>query len=138
MGSISALFHPDSVAVVGATPREGAVGRANTANLLEDFVGDVVPVTSAHNEVLGVPAVDDVGETNADLAVVATPPSAVLDVVSFGNKAGLDTTDFPAITELDVNPLVALPPGGDPDADRPAVRAVDMASTVDPEAPERE
>ncbi|MFB6236068.1 MAG: acetate--CoA ligase family protein [Halopenitus sp.] len=89
MGSISALFHPDCVAVVGATPREGAVGHAIMANLLEDFAGETVPVTPAHDEVLGVRAVDDVSETDADLAVVATPPSAVLDVVESCGETGV-------------------------------------------------
>jgi len=55
MGTLNEMFDPDRVAVVGATSREGAVGRAVTSNLLDDFDGDTVPVNPNYDEVLGRP-----------------------------------------------------------------------------------
>ncbi|WP_251343580.1 acetate--CoA ligase family protein [Haloplanus halophilus] len=88
MGELSPLFAPERVAVVGATERPGSVGRALVENLA-DFDGDVVPVNPNYDEVCGLPAVDGVGESGADLAVVAVPAAAVLDVVREAGEAGI-------------------------------------------------
>ncbi|MFB6081580.1 MAG: acetate--CoA ligase family protein [Halanaeroarchaeum sp.] len=76
------LFAPERVAVVGATEREGSIGRAIMENL-ESFVGDVVPVNPKRDEVFGIPAVSDVGEvdTPIDMAVVVVPPHVAVDAV---------------------------------------------------------
>ncbi len=87
---LDALFAPDSVAVVGATEREGSVGRAVTANLLADFDGEVVPVNPNRETVLGEPAVDSVGESGADLAIVAIPPDPAVEAVREAGEAGVD------------------------------------------------
>jgi len=89
MGTLSALFSPDRVAVVGATERQGSVGRALVENLLSDFDGDVVPVNPNYETVCGLPCVDDVGETDADLAVIAVPASVAVDVVRETGEAGI-------------------------------------------------
>jgi len=44
MGRLSDVFTPAGVAVVGATDREGSVGRAILENLDDGFVGEVVAV----------------------------------------------------------------------------------------------
>ncbi|GAB3311500.1 acetate--CoA ligase family protein [Haloplanus salinarum] len=88
MGGLSPLFAPDRVAVVGATERPGSVGRALVENLA-DFDGEVVPVNPNYETVCGLPARDRVGDTDADLAVVAVPASAVLDVVREAGEAGI-------------------------------------------------
>ncbi|MEF8780344.1 MAG: acetate--CoA ligase family protein [Haloferacaceae archaeon] len=89
MGVASELFTADRVAVVGATPREGSIGQAITRNLLDDFEGEVVPVNPKYDEVLGIPAVEDVAESDADLAVVVVPPSIVLDALEACGEAGI-------------------------------------------------
>ncbi|EMA65132.1 CoA-binding protein [Halorubrum aidingense JCM 13560] len=89
MGTLNELFDPDRVAVVGATAREGAVGRAVTSNLLDDFDGDTVPVNPNYDEVLGTPCVDEVADANADVAVVVVPPSIVLDAIEACGAAGV-------------------------------------------------
>ena len=71
MGELSELFAPETVAVVGATEREGSVGRAIMDNLVADFDGTVVPVNPNYDEVLGIPCVSDIGAADADLAVEA-------------------------------------------------------------------
>lgn len=76
------LFEPDRVAVVGATPREGSVGRG-VVESLRGFEGEVIAVNPNHDEVLGFPSYEDVAAVpgEVDLAVVAVPPDAVVGVV---------------------------------------------------------
>jgi acetyltransferase len=89
MGTLSALFTPDRVAVVGATERRGSVGRALVENLRADFDGTVVPVNPNHESVCGLPCVGDVSAADADLAVVAVPASVAVDVVRQAGAAGI-------------------------------------------------
>ena len=89
MGTLNELFDPDRVAVVGATAREGAVGRAVTSNLLADFAGDTVPVNPNRDAVLGTPCVDGVADADADAAVIVVPPAAALDAVEACGEAGV-------------------------------------------------
>jgi acetyltransferase len=90
MGELSELFTPERVAVVGATERPGSVGRALVENLQAGFEGDVVPVNPNYGSVCGLRCVDDVGESDADLAVVAVPATAALDVIRDAGEAGID------------------------------------------------
>jgi len=85
----SGLFAPDRVAVVGATDREGAVGRAIVTNLA-DFDGDVVAVNPSRDEVLGYDCYPDLQSApDADLAVVVVPPTVVVDAVRDAGEAGV-------------------------------------------------
>lgn len=43
MGRLATLFDPETVGVVGATDREGAVGRAILENLQSAYEGEIVP-----------------------------------------------------------------------------------------------
>ncbi|MEF8778447.1 MAG: CoA-binding protein, partial [Natronomonas sp.] len=90
MVSVSGVFDADRVAVVGATDREGSVGRAITRNLLEDFTGEVVPVNPNIDCVFDHPCRDDLSETAVDLAVVVVPPDVALDVVETAGKEGIE------------------------------------------------
>ena len=81
------LFAPERVAVVGATDREGSIGRAIVENLA-DFDGDVVAVNPGRESVLGYDCYPDLGEAPAvDLAVVVVPPSIVVDAVRDAGEA---------------------------------------------------
>ncbi|QCJ47893.1 acetate--CoA ligase family protein [Haloprofundus sp. MHR1] len=90
MGALSELFAPGRIAVVGATAREGSIGRAITQNLVDDYDGEVVPVNPNYDEVLGLPCVDSVGESDADLAVVVVPPQIAVDAVRDAGKSGVN------------------------------------------------
>ncbi|MDZ7701674.1 MAG: acetate--CoA ligase family protein [Halobacteriales archaeon] len=88
---LTGLFAPDRVAVVGATAREGSLGRALMENLLADFEGELVAVNPNYDEVLGVPCVGSIGETeDVDLAVVAVPAAAAVAVVREAAEAGIE------------------------------------------------
>ncbi|KTG17722.1 acetate--CoA ligase alpha subunit [Haloferax profundi] len=90
MGELSELFAPSRIAVVGATDREGAIGRAIMDNLIEDFDGDVVPVNPKYDELFGFECYADVGETGADLAVIVVPPKVVLPAMKSAGEAGIE------------------------------------------------
>jgi acetyltransferase len=90
MSELSGLFAPQRVAVVGATEREGSIGRAIVRNLLSDFDGTVVPVNPNYDRLFERECYDDVSATDADLAVVAVPAEAVLEVVESAGQAGIE------------------------------------------------
>ncbi|WP_420371363.1 GNAT family N-acetyltransferase [Kribbella amoyensis] len=83
--SIARLLTPASVAVIGASRREGTIGNALLRNLRDGFPGRLYAVNAdtKADELEGVPAyatIRDVEDT-VDLAVVAVPAEAVVDVV---------------------------------------------------------
>ncbi|RZV08169.1 acetyltransferase [Natrinema hispanicum] len=82
MGRLSALFDPETVAVVGATDREGAVGRAILENLRDGFDGEVVPINPSRETVLGLECYPDAKSAPPiELAVVVVPPDIVIESI---------------------------------------------------------
>ena len=81
---LDAIFSPHTVAVIGATDRQGSVGRAVLWSLLSSpFGGTVYPVSEKRSNVLGIKAfctVDDIPE-QVDLAVIVTPADTVPAVI---------------------------------------------------------
>ena len=89
---LDAIFSPKTVAVVGASEREGSIGRAVLWSLVSSpFGGTVYPVSEKRASVLGIKAyrrIEDVPEA-IDLAVVATPADSVPGVVAECIAAGV-------------------------------------------------
>ncbi len=89
---LDAIFHPRSIAVVGATEKEGSVGRTILWNLLSSpFGGVVYPVNPSRPAILGVkayPSISAIGEP-VDLAVLVTPAKGVPDLVAECGEAGI-------------------------------------------------
>ncbi len=81
---LDCIFHPHSVAVIGASETEGSVGRTLLWNLIcSPFGGTVFPVNPHRHSVLGVkayPNMASIPET-VDLAVIATPAATVPQVI---------------------------------------------------------
>ncbi|WP_254523313.1 acetate--CoA ligase family protein [Natrinema caseinilyticum] len=91
MGRLSELFDPETVAVVGATDRDGAVGRAILENLRDQFAGRVVPINPSHEEVLGLECYPDASSAPPiDLAVVVVPPEVVIESICDLAAAGTE------------------------------------------------
>jgi len=91
MGRLSALFDPEAVAVVGATDREGAVGRAILENLRDGFDGEVVPINPSREAVLGLECYPDAKSAPPiDLAVVVVPPDIVIESIQDLAEAGTE------------------------------------------------
>jgi acetyltransferase len=81
---LESIFLPRSVAVIGATDREGTVGRSIVSNLLESkFPVKVYAVNPSHSEVLGIKTYKQIGDIpgGVDLAVVVTPAHTVPQVI---------------------------------------------------------
>ncbi|GAB5411922.1 MAG: bifunctional acetate--CoA ligase family protein/GNAT family N-acetyltransferase [Chlamydiales bacterium] len=74
------IFHPKRVAVIGATEKEGSVGRTLMQNLKNtDFGGEILPINPKRDEVLGVKCYKSVAEVDGkiDLVVIITPARTV-------------------------------------------------------------
>jgi len=88
---LDALFHPESIAVIGASRTAGKVGFEVLSNLVRSgFAGSLVPVNPAADEILGrrcYPAVADYGRS-VDLTVIAVPAPAVLPAVKNSLETG--------------------------------------------------
>lgn len=91
--SLDVIFAPKTVAVIGATERQGSVGRTVLSNLLAvpSFAGRVFPVNPHRPSVLGIKAYSRIGDLPqpVDLAVVATPAETVPDVIRQSVQAGV-------------------------------------------------
>lgn len=88
------MFHPKSIAVVGASTRPGSVGRAVLQNLIDTgFEGPVYPVNPGHASIMGKKSFAALNriEKPVDLVVVATPMEtvpAIIDACGRINAAG--------------------------------------------------
>ena len=82
--NLDLLFHPQSIAVVGASTRSGTVGNDIFRNLLHaEFTGSVYPVNPKAKSIFGVhsyPTLADIPGP-VDLAVLIVPSAGVLDVI---------------------------------------------------------
>ena len=89
---LDAIFRPRSVAVIGASRREGSIGRQVVANLIAGgFQGPVYPVNPKAEVVLSVPAYAGVRAIPGpvDLAVLVVPPDVVLQAAEQCGKKGV-------------------------------------------------
>jgi len=88
---LAAFFSPQTVALIGATDREGSVGRTVLANLISGFRGRIFPVNPKHTELLGIPCYRDLKTIPeaVDLAVIVTPAKTVPGVVRDCLDAGV-------------------------------------------------
>jgi acetyltransferase len=89
---LDAIFAPRTVAVIGATEKQGSVGRAVLWNLISNpFGGTVYPINSTRPNVLGIKAYKTVKSAPdpIDLAVVVTPAPSVPGVINECVEAGV-------------------------------------------------
>jgi len=88
--SLSSFFQPRSIALVGATEREGSVGRSIWDNL-RGFSGPVFPVNAKRNEVCGVKAYPSIAALPEvpELVIIMTPASTVPLLVEAAGVAGV-------------------------------------------------
>ncbi|WP_102108050.1 bifunctional acetate--CoA ligase family protein/GNAT family N-acetyltransferase [Oceaniglobus roseus] len=88
---LAPLFNPKSVAVIGASPREGSVGRMVFEKLVASgFAGPVGAVNPKHDSVLGRPCAANIAGLRPapDLAVIATPARTVPALIAECAAAG--------------------------------------------------
>src|SRR6266508_4628063 len=83
VASLQPFFQPESVAVLGASPRAGSIGGTVARNIVTSgFAGRLYAVNRAGGQVAGVPGYASVAELPeaVDLAVVCLPAELVTDV----------------------------------------------------------
>ncbi len=89
---LDAIFHPNTVAVVGAKDTIGSVGRTLLLNLQSgSFAGKVYPVNPKREEVLGLrcyPNIKAIPE-KVDLAILVTPAKTIPALVKECLEAGV-------------------------------------------------
>jgi acetyltransferase len=79
------LFKPKSVAVIGASNRDGSLGAVLTRNLVQGGLdGPVMPVNPKYAHVQSIAAYADITSLPVapDLAVIATPPATVPQLIA--------------------------------------------------------
>jgi acyl-CoA synthetase (NDP forming)/GNAT superfamily N-acetyltransferase len=92
VASMRPMLTPTSVAVVGVSRRPGSVGRVILQNIISGgFPGRVYPVNPHAAELDGIPCVPSAAALpdHVDLAVIATPPAAVLGVAEDCGRRGV-------------------------------------------------
>lgn len=92
--SMMSFFSPASVALIGATDREGSVGCTVLRNLLQGgYKGRVLAVNPRRKEVFGLPCYPAIGAIPevVELAVVVTPAETVPGIVAECVKAEVNS-----------------------------------------------
>jgi acetyltransferase len=82
--SLDKIFKPNNVAIIGATEKEGSVGRTIIKNLITNpFGGTIFPVNPKRPNVLGIQAYKTISDIPyaVDLAVIVTPAPTVPSVI---------------------------------------------------------
>jgi acetyltransferase len=94
--NLDKAFDPKSVAIVGASRRDGSVGKVVLNNVIAGgFAGEIWPVNPKYSNLAGIKCYADVAKLPAppDVAVIMTPPATVPGIVSslgaMGCRAGV-------------------------------------------------
>ncbi len=93
---LDVIFSPKSVALIGATEREGSVGRTILWNLMTNsFGGTIFPINPKRASVMGIKAYPNISEVpeKVDLAIIVTPartvPGLIRQCVDAGVKGAI-------------------------------------------------
>ncbi|MCE8423535.1 MAG: bifunctional acetate--CoA ligase family protein/GNAT family N-acetyltransferase [Candidatus Methanoperedens sp.] len=92
MGDIKLMLNPETVALIGATEREGSVGRTIMENLLQEKTRKIFPVNPDRKTVFGVDCHPDLKSIpeKIHLAIIATPAIKVPEIVEECGKIGVE------------------------------------------------
>lgn len=89
---LNSIFAPKNVAVIGATEKEGSVGRTILWNLISSpFGGAVFPINPKRSSLLGIKAYPSISEVpdQVDLAVIVTPSKTIPGIINECVEAGV-------------------------------------------------
>lgn len=92
MNTLDKIFNPSTVAVIGASNKEGSVGYALIKNMIgSGFKGTVYPINFKSKSIYGVRSYAKLADTRdeIDLAVIATPASTVPELVKECGEYGV-------------------------------------------------
>jgi len=80
---ISYFFNPKSIAVIGASDKEGKVGNTVMRNIIDsDYKGEIYPINPGNDEILGLKAYQSVLDVpnEIEIAIFVIPSKFVVDV----------------------------------------------------------
>src|SRR5262245_51136631 len=89
---LEAIFAPQSVAIVGASPDPNKLGHRVLRNVIDNgYSGRIIPIHPSAPSILQLPASASIAAVPdpIDLAVIVVPPQAVLPVVEECGKKGV-------------------------------------------------
>ncbi len=89
--NLDAIFSPRSIAIIGASHRPGSLGAVLARNMFSGgFDGPIMPVHPRESHIQSVQAYPDIKSLPMvpDLAVVATPPDTVPEIIAELGAAG--------------------------------------------------
>jgi acetyltransferase len=89
---LEAVFNPKSVAIIGASRREGSIGWQVTKNMIVGgFEGPIYPINPGATEILGLKSYPSIADVPGpvDAAVYCVPADKVLDVARQCAKKGV-------------------------------------------------
>ena len=91
LSDLHPLFHPETVALIGASSGRGKVGRMFMERFVEAGFERLYPVNPREREILGVQAYSSIADVPEpiDLALVLAPPRAVRNAVEECAKFGV-------------------------------------------------
>ncbi|NOR23430.1 MAG: GNAT family N-acetyltransferase, partial [Desulforhopalus sp.] len=78
--NLDKIFKAESIAVVGASEKEGSIGHAIMQNLIKGgYEGEIVPINPRYSIIHGLKAFPSISKTNSpiDLAIIAIPISTI-------------------------------------------------------------
>jgi len=90
--NLDKIFHPKSIAVVGASQRTGSIGYALMRNLIQGgYPGKVYPINPRHKTIWEIEAFPSLLELESpvDLVIMATPIASAPQIVKECKKAGV-------------------------------------------------
>ncbi|OPY90551.1 MAG: Succinyl-CoA ligase (ADP-forming) subunit beta [Syntrophus sp. PtaU1.Bin208] len=91
MATLSSVFEPKSIALIGASDRQGSVGQIILTNLLKAKGRKIFPVNPNKKTLFTLKSYPDIGSVpeHVDLAVIATPAKGTPGVMEECGKAGV-------------------------------------------------
>ncbi|MEX2426285.1 MAG: acetate--CoA ligase family protein [Thermomicrobiaceae bacterium] len=94
--AMRALFLPERIAIIGATPRRGFANNIHQGILRQGFEGQIFGVTPRHEEVLGAPCYPRIDQIpgGVDKAIVVVPSHVVPDVLEQCPAAGVKAVNI--------------------------------------------
>ncbi len=93
MKDLTKILYPKSVAIVGASEKEGSVGNELLKHMLEfGYTGKIYPINPKHTQIMGLKCYAKITDVPKEiqLAIVAVPAKTVLDVVEQCHLAQVD------------------------------------------------
>ncbi|SHK87864.1 acetate--CoA ligase alpha subunit [Desulforamulus aeronauticus] len=92
MADLTPLFHPNSVAIVGASNKPDKIGNVIVRNVIDcGFSGKIYPINPKEPKIAGLPCYPSLVEVpdKIDLAIITVPAKACLDVMEDCGKTNI-------------------------------------------------